>query len=72
MASLQWHVVEKYLKMKLDQARNSMDDSTGEETLRLQGEARLLKKLLNLPEALALLDQEDKRVADEKAKEKKS
>lgn len=41
-----------------------MEDAEGVELNRLQGELRLLRRLENLPETLALLDAEDRRVAE--------
>ena len=58
--------MERHLKMLLAQTRDRLDSAEGTEALRLQGEIRLLKKLGNLPETLALLDAEDRRVAEER------
>lgn len=63
--TISWPVMDKHLKMLLSQTRDRLDLAEGPEALRLQGEIRLLKKLGNLPETLALLDAEDRRVAAE-------
>jgi hypothetical protein len=64
--TLSWPVLRKHLDSLRDRARNQMEESEGIELNRIQGELRLLRKLENLPETLALLDAEDRRVADEK------
>ena len=61
-----WYRLEARYKQKLQEVRAKMDDATGEEMYRLQGEARLLKVLMNLPEALSLEDAEDLRAEQEK------
>lgn len=64
--TISWPIMEKHLKMLLSQTRDRLDSAEGTEAMRLQGEVRLLKRLGNLPETLALLDAEDRRVAEEK------
>lgn len=64
--TISWVVMEKHLRMLLGQTRDRLDSAEGTEALRLQGEVRLLKKLGNLPETLAMIDAEDRRVAEEK------
>jgi len=64
--TISWPVLKKHLDSLMERAADSMDDAETDELKRLQGEKRLLKKLLNLPETLAMLDAEDRRIADEK------
>jgi len=62
--SVPWHKVQTYVKDKLERARGQMESAADQaEFLRLQGEIRAYKALLNLPEALALVDEEDRRAA---------
>lgn len=60
-----WPRLRKHLQETLERSRAALDTAEGIEFHRLQGEVRVLKKLLNLPEAVALVDQEDARVAKE-------
>jgi len=56
------------LEQKLEQTRSKLDEAREPESLRLQGEIRALKRLMNLPQTLALIDQEDERVLEEERK----
>jgi hypothetical protein len=64
--TISWPVMKKHLKMLEDQAQERLGSAEGVEVARLQGEVRAFKRLRNLPETLALLDAEDRRVAAEK------
>jgi hypothetical protein len=62
--TISWPLLKKHLASLMERARSKMDEADGIEVPRLQGELQLLKRLQNLPETLALLDQEDRRVAE--------
>lgn len=63
-----WPVLRGHLESLLARSRDQMDDASDDEVKRLQGEVRVLKKLLNLPETLAMLQEEDRRVEAQKGK----
>lgn len=65
--TISWPLLQKHLTMLEDRARDLLDAADGVEVPRLQGELRAFKKLRNLPETLALIDAEDRRVAAEEA-----
>jgi len=65
--TISWPLLQKHLTMLEDRARDLLDAADGVEGPRLQGELRAFKKLRNLPETLALIDAEDRRVAAEEA-----
>ena len=60
-----WYRLKARLEELQAMTRASLEAATGEEIYRLQGESRLLRKLMNLPETLAMLDEEDLRVEAE-------
>lgn len=64
--TIRWSQVKARLEELLSQVRASMDDAHADELYRLQGEARAYKKLMNLPEALALIQNEDERAEAER------
>jgi hypothetical protein len=64
--TISWPILEKHLRMLTAQAYGRLESAEGVEITKVQGELRLLKKLMNLPETLALLDEEDRRAAAEK------
>lgn len=64
MATVTWPRIRRHIQEKLDRARASLDTAVGEEVLRLQGEVRAYKALLNAPEAVGLIDQEDARAEE--------
>ena len=55
---ISWPACRKYLELQLQQVRTQMDDAIGEEMYRLQGEARRLRKMLNLPSAVTVTQEE--------------
>ena len=61
---ISWPRVREYLESELQLVRQKSDDAVGEEIYRLQGEARRLKRCLNLPAAVTLLQEDDKRGND--------
>lgn len=52
-----WPLIRTYLNHELQQVQRGMETAVGEEMYRLQGESRRLRKLLNLPSALTLLEE---------------
>lgn len=55
-----WPRLKRHLDDKLSQVDRKLRRATGDERDKLQGQALLLEDLLNLPESLALLDEEPK------------
>lgn len=56
---IQWHEAKAYLELKLAQVRAQYDDADGPELYKLQGRAQVLKEMLNLPQALKMLQNKD-------------
>lgn len=56
---LPWPRVQDHLRQLLERARDQMDEAEGPDLWRLQGEARMLKRLLNLPHTLSLIDMKE-------------
>lgn len=52
-----WSRLQRHFAEELALIREKMDTATDLELFRLQGEARRLKQLLNLPETLKILDE---------------
>lgn len=65
-AVVTWPRLRKHLQESLDRAHQALTTCADQvEFYRLQGELRAYKRALNLPEAVALVDQEDARAAKE-------
>jgi len=50
-----WTEVRGHLELELASVHKKMENADGSEMLKLAGEARALRKLLNLPETLTAL-----------------
>ena len=59
-AVIPWHKLEKHLKKLEKKTISRMRTDSGDALLGTQGELRLIDKLLNLPEALTLGEEDDK------------
>lgn len=66
---IDWSIVEKYIAGKLAGARRRLDDFEGSDFQRgrLSGEVTTLAAMLNLPEALKVLELYDKEEANKGA-----
>ena len=58
-----WAQIEEHLNRLLADVHKSMEPVEGPEMHRLQGEARCLRKLLNLPDTLTVLHPSQEEVA---------
>ncbi len=59
-AVIPWHKLEKHLRKVEHKILARMRVASGDSLLRTQGELQLINKLMNLPEALTLGEEEDK------------
>ena len=57
---LHWEKVERYLKAELQRTYSLMENAVEPETYRLAGEARRIKKMLNLPSALYIKEEQER------------
>ena len=57
-AVIPWHTLEKHLKKLEKKTISRMRTDSGDALLGTQGELRLIDRLLNLPEALTLAEEE--------------
>ena len=58
-AVIPWHKLEKHLKKLEKKIVSRMRVAVGDDLLRVQGEMRLIDRLMDLPEALTLAEEDD-------------
>ena len=58
-AVIPWHKLEKHLRKMEKKIVSRMRAAVGDDLLRVQGEMRLVDRLMDLPEALTLAEEED-------------
>ncbi len=58
-AVIPWHTLKKHLEKLEKKTIAKFRTSFGDDMLRIQGEMRLLDRLMNLPEALTLGEEDD-------------
>jgi len=59
-AVIPWHKLEKHFRKLEHKILIRMRTATGDALLRTQGELQLIDRLMDLPEALTLAEQDDK------------
>lgn len=65
-----WHVIRKHFEKRLSEVNGAWLDATNVDELHVnKGKALLLRELLNLPETLMALQQQDLIEAQEKEKQ---
>ena len=58
-AVIPWHKLEKYLRKMEKKIVGRMRVAVGDDLLRVQGEMRLIDRLMDLPEALTLAEEDE-------------
>lgn len=64
--SIPWHILRAHFEKLRREVSSEMEGAEGNEVYKLQGDARRLRKLMNLDETLSFLQEEDARVEEEK------